>query len=134
MTDFTDNFHLINHLLLISKFYVYRARDKKQVNIFQLKSVINKIKNVELKISQNEQKNVKNLARNGNLFCKDCKINGAWLGAKMNGKMGGWAGGLRYCCMLVLFLLFCFFFFFFYLSFAVTLLLLFCFIFIMYRF
>ena len=105
MTDLTDHFYLINQPLLIFKLYVYSAREKDQVNILQIKFVINKIKDVELNISKNEPKNVKSIARNGNLFSKHDKINGAWLGVKMNEKMGGWVDVLICCYKLAFFLL-----------------------------
>ena len=36
------------------------------------------------KMSYVKSKNVKSIVRNGNLFCKHCKINGASLGGKMD--------------------------------------------------
>lgn len=52
--DLTDNFTLLNHLLLIFKFYIYSAREKTHVSILQLKSAIKKINDVELEVSRNE--------------------------------------------------------------------------------
>ena len=49
LTGLTNNFSLINHLLLIFKFYIYSAKDKNQGNILQPKSLINKMKDLELK-------------------------------------------------------------------------------------
>lgn len=54
LTDFTNNFSLINHLLLIFRFFVYSAREKNQFNILLLKYIINKIKDLEIKIIENE--------------------------------------------------------------------------------
>ena len=48
------NFSLKNHLLLIFKFLVYKSRKNIHVNILQLNSVINKIKDFELKASENK--------------------------------------------------------------------------------
>lgn len=57
LTGLTDNFSLINYLLLIFKFYNYIVNKKNQGNILQPKSLINKIKDFELKISKNEPGN-----------------------------------------------------------------------------
>ena len=44
----------MNHLLLIFKLYVYSTREKIRTNIIQLKSVINKINDAQLKTTENE--------------------------------------------------------------------------------
>ena len=42
LTDLSDNFTLLNHLLLAFKFCVYSVREKSLIDILQLKSVLKK--------------------------------------------------------------------------------------------
>ena len=79
------NFSLKNHLLLIFKFLVYRSRKTIHVNILQLNSAINKIKDFELKASENKPGKCEKYYKKWEPFYKHCKTNGAWLGAKVNG-------------------------------------------------
>ena len=49
-------YKIINHLLLIYKFYVYKARDSGNLNIHKLKINIRKIKNIEKEICKDDPK------------------------------------------------------------------------------
>ena len=54
--DITENNILLNHLLLIFKFYLYNARKTGNINIENLKASIYNIKNVEREISKDNPK------------------------------------------------------------------------------
>ena len=47
-----DNYLILNHLLLIFKFYIYKARASNYLNFYCLKSNITRIKNIEEAISK----------------------------------------------------------------------------------
>jgi len=49
--DLQQDFKIINHLLLIFKFYVYQSRNEKQLNFRRLKLCITKVKNVEERLT-----------------------------------------------------------------------------------
>ena len=54
--DITENKILLNHLLLIFKFYLYNARKTGNINIENLKASICNIKNFEREISKDNPK------------------------------------------------------------------------------
>ena len=54
--DINENKILLNHLLLIFKFYLYSARKTGNINIKNLKASIYNIKNVEREISNDNPK------------------------------------------------------------------------------
>ena len=45
--DLSDNYLLINHLLLIYKFYIYNSRSRGYSNTEHLKSIIDETKRIE---------------------------------------------------------------------------------------
>ena len=55
-TDHKENYHLINHILLIFKYYVYKTRENGSFDLKILKRNIIKIKDVEKQISLNKPK------------------------------------------------------------------------------
>ena len=58
---------IINHLLFIFKFNVYKSRDLKTLNFLRLKSNINKIRQIKENLCRNEiQKQIKYLKNGGN--------------------------------------------------------------------
>ena len=58
--DHKVNDHLVNHILLIFKNYVYKTRENGSLDIKVLKRNIHKIKNIEKQISLNKPKKQKN--------------------------------------------------------------------------
>ena len=56
--DFTDshseNFIIINHVLLIFKYYIFKSRSFKQLSFLQLKTHIFKVKVLEEDLSQGD--------------------------------------------------------------------------------
>ena len=50
--NYKENFSIINHLLLIFKFYTYNCRSTCKLNIEQLKIIIYKTTNIELEVSK----------------------------------------------------------------------------------
>ena len=48
--NFSDDYLLINHIILIYKFYIYNSRNRGYLNIAQLKAIIDKTKKIEEKI------------------------------------------------------------------------------------
>ena len=58
--DHKVNDHLVNHILLIFKNYVYKTRENGSLDIKVLKRNIHKIKNIEKQISLNKPKRQKN--------------------------------------------------------------------------
>ena len=60
MFDNNQHSELINHLLLSFKFYIYSAKNTKQLNFDKLKITINKIKKIEKELtSSNKRKLLK---------------------------------------------------------------------------
>ena len=53
-TDHKLNYHLINHILLIFKYYVYKTRENSSLDLKVLKRNIHEIKNIEKQISLNK--------------------------------------------------------------------------------
>ena len=53
-TDHKVNYHLINHILLIFKYYVYKTRENGSLDLKVLKRNIHKIKNIEKQKSLNK--------------------------------------------------------------------------------
>ena len=67
--DLDTNEHLIlNHLLLIFKILIYNARATDHLNISYLLIYIKDIKNIEMKLYENDAKRKRNLIRNGKMF------------------------------------------------------------------
>ena len=58
--DHKVNDHLVNHILLMFKNYVYKTRENGSLDIKVLKRNIHKIKNIEKQISLNKPKKQKN--------------------------------------------------------------------------
>ena len=54
--DLSDKYLLINHLILIYKFYIYDSRNRDYFNIERLKVIIDKTKRIEEEISKHELK------------------------------------------------------------------------------
>ena len=54
--DLSDDYLLINHIILIYKFYIYNSRNRGYLNIEQLKAIIDKTKRIEEEISKHELK------------------------------------------------------------------------------
>ena len=54
--DLSDDYLLINRLILIYKFYIYNSRNRGYLNIEQLKAIIDKTKRIEEEISKHELK------------------------------------------------------------------------------
>ena len=54
--DLSDNYLLINHIILIYKFYIYNSRNRGCLNIKRLKLIIGKTKRIEEEISKHELK------------------------------------------------------------------------------
>ena len=54
--DLSDVYLLINHLILIYKFYIYNSRNRGYLNIEHLKAIIDKTKRIEEEISKHELK------------------------------------------------------------------------------
>ena len=62
-----ENRVIINHLLFIFKFNVYKSRDLKTLNFLRLKSDINKIRQIKGNLCRNQiQKQIKYLKNGGN--------------------------------------------------------------------
>ena len=58
--------HLINHILLIFKYYVYKTRENSSLDLKVLKRNIHNIKNIEKQISLNKPEKRKTFEQNGN--------------------------------------------------------------------
>ena len=54
--DLSDDYLLMNHLILIYKFYIYNSRNSDYFNIEHLKAIIDKTKRTEEEISKHELK------------------------------------------------------------------------------
>ena len=48
--NLSDGYLLINHIILIYKFYIYNSRNRGYLNFEQLKSIIDKTKKIEEEI------------------------------------------------------------------------------------
>ena len=53
-TDHKENYNLINHILVIFKYYVYKTRENGSLDLKVLKRNIHKIKDIEKQISLNK--------------------------------------------------------------------------------
>ena len=107
---------LINHLLLIFKFYIFSARNTKQLNFDNLKKTIKKIKKLEKQLTGSYKLKLLN---------KWCPIDHIIDWYSLQSKKGGWTGVMnflsRFCFFFVFFFSafrFYFSFFFFFLLFA----------------
>ena len=58
--DYNVNYDLINHILLILKYYVYKARENGSIDLKILKRNIHKIKSIAKQISLNKSEKRKN--------------------------------------------------------------------------
>ena len=58
-----ETFLIVNHILLTFKFYLYNSRNKKTPHLQSLLKQINKIKDIEKKLSENNEKKRK-------IYCK----------------------------------------------------------------
>ena len=56
--DNNQHAELINHLLLIFKFYIYGARNTKQLNFNSLKITIKKIKEIQKELTRSNKLNL----------------------------------------------------------------------------
>ena len=65
-TDHKVNYDLINHMLLIFKYYVYKNRESGSFDVKVLKRNIHKTKNLKNKQASTKQKNENILNKNGN--------------------------------------------------------------------
>ena len=54
-TDHKVNYHLINHILLIFKYYVYKTGENCSLDLEVLKTTIHKIKNKQISLSKPEK-------------------------------------------------------------------------------
>ena len=54
--DLSDDYLLINHLILIYKFYIYNSRNRGYLNVEHLIEIIDKTKRIEEDISKHELK------------------------------------------------------------------------------
>ena len=54
--DLSDDYLLINHLILIYKFYICNSRNRGYLNIERLKAIIDKTKRIKEEISKHELK------------------------------------------------------------------------------
>ena len=54
--DHSNDYLLINHIILIYKFYIYNSRNRSYLNIEHLKAIIDKTKSIEEGISKHELK------------------------------------------------------------------------------
>ena len=101
--DLSDDYLLINHIILIYKFYIYNSRNRGYLNIEQLKAIIDKTKRIEEEISKRNLKKRSKYLMKCRPFTDDLVNTVQW------GKGGreGWEdGGVR-----VGFFCFCFCFF-----------------------
>ena len=64
--DHKVNYHLINHVLLIFKYYVYKTRENGSLDLKVLKRNIHKIKSIENQMSLNKPEKQKKLSKKGN--------------------------------------------------------------------
>ena len=91
---------LINHLLLIFKFYIFSARNTKQLNFDNLKKTIKKIKKLEKQLTGSNKLKLLN---------KWCPIDHIIDWYSLQSKKGGWTGVMnflsRFCFFLFLFFL-----------------------------
>ena len=55
--NLSDDYLLINHIILIYKFYIYNSRNRGYLNIEHLKTIIDTTKRIEEEISKHEVKN-----------------------------------------------------------------------------
>ena len=54
--NLSDDYLLINHIILIYKFYIYNSRNRGYLNIEHLKAIIDKTKRIEEETSKHELK------------------------------------------------------------------------------
>ena len=54
--NLSDDYLLINHIILIYKFYIYNSRNRGYLNFAQLKAIIDKTKKIEEEISKRKLK------------------------------------------------------------------------------
>ena len=54
----SDDYLLINHIILIYKFYIYNSRNRGYLNFEQLKTIIHKTKTIEEEISKRKIKKI----------------------------------------------------------------------------
>ena len=66
--DLSDDYLLINHIILIYKFYIYNSRNRGYLNIEHLKAIIDKTKRIEEEISKHELKKRSKYLMNGILL------------------------------------------------------------------
>ena len=62
-TDHKENYNLINHILVIFKYYVYKTRENGSLDLKVLKRNIHKIKDIEKQISLSKPEKRKNFER-----------------------------------------------------------------------
>ena len=62
-TDHKENYNLINHILVIFKYYVYKTRENGSLDLKVLKRNIHKIKDIEKQISLSKPEKQKNFER-----------------------------------------------------------------------
>ena len=99
---------LINHLLLIFKFYIFSARNTKQLNFDNLKKTIKKIKKLEKQLTGSNKLKLLN---------KWCPIDHIIDWYSLQSKKGGWTGVMNFLsrfCFFFVFIFFGFSFFFFF--------------------
>ena len=75
-SDLSDDYLLVNHLILICKFYIYNYRN---LNIEHLQSIIDKIKSIDKEISKHEPKKRTKYLEKWHPFIKDIEW-GKWEG------------------------------------------------------
>ena len=54
--NLSDDYLLINHIILIYKFYIYNSRNRGYLNLEELKAIIDKTKKIEEEISKRKLK------------------------------------------------------------------------------
>ena len=62
-TDHKENYNLINHILVIFKYYVYKTRENGSLDLKVLKRNVHKIKDIEKQISLSKPEKQKNFER-----------------------------------------------------------------------
>ena len=91
---------LINHLLLILKFYILSARNTKQLNFDNLKKTIKKIKKLEKQLTGSNKLKLLN---------KWCPIDHIIDWYSLQSKKGGWTGVMNFLSRFCFFVCFYFF-------------------------
>ena len=66
--ELSDDYLLINHLILIYKFYIYNSRNRGYPNIENLKQLLIKLKGLRKKLANMNLKKDLSVLRNGVLF------------------------------------------------------------------